>query len=95
MKRVYKGEFGYIKHNRKVAIIRTAICLAFTLALFFTGLILNHTQKNVFSIFAALGCLPTGWSAVNMIMLLKAKLCSNEDHDKILADAMRVLKING
>ena len=87
MKRVYKGEFGYIKHSRKVAIIRTAICLAFTLALFFTGLILNHTQKNVFSIFAALGCLPTGWSAVNMIMLLKAKLCSNEDHDKILAHA--------
>lgn len=85
MKKVYKGEFGYIARSRKIAIIRTAICLAFTLALFFAGLIIYKTQKNAFSIFAALGCLPTGWSAVNMIMLIKAKACSEADHNKILA----------
>ncbi|SHN63625.1 hypothetical protein SAMN02745247_02687 [Butyrivibrio hungatei DSM 14810] len=85
MKKVYKGEFGYIENNRKKAIIRTAIFLSIVLLLFFTGLILKHTQKNVFSILAALFCLPTGWSGVNMIMFLKAKGCSKEDYDEIEA----------
>ena len=84
MKKIYKGDFGYIKQNRKKAIIRTAISLAVTILIFVAGLIIYHSQKSVFSIIAALGCLPTGWSAVNMIMLLKAKACSEEDHRKIL-----------
>ena len=83
MKKVYKGDFGYIKHNRKKAIIRTAIALAATILIFVTGLLMYHSQKSVFSIIAALGCLPTGWSAVNMIMLLKAKPCSEEDYEII------------
>lgn len=85
MKKVYKGDFGYIENNRKKAIIRTAIFLAIVLILFLTGLFLKHTQKNVFSILAALCCLPTGWSGVNMIMFLKAKSCSKEDRDVIEA----------
>ncbi len=84
MKKVYKGDFGYIQHTRKVAIIRTAICLLFTIMIFVIGLLMYHTQKNAFSIFAALGCLPTGWSAVNMIMFIRAKACSEKDHESIL-----------
>ncbi|WP_026661604.1 hypothetical protein [Butyrivibrio proteoclasticus] len=87
MKRVYKGDFGYIRHGRKVAIIRTAICLAITVGIFLTGLLIHHSQKSVFSIIAALGCLPTGWSAVNMIMLIKAKECSERDHQRIMEHA--------
>ena len=60
----YKGDFGCIEYRKKVTIIRTAVCLAITLAIFVIGLVINGTQKNVFSIIAALGCLPTGWSAV-------------------------------
>lgn len=84
MKKVYKGDFGYIKAGRKKAIIRTLISLAATVLIFLIGLFTYKSQKSVFSIIAALGCLPTGWSAVNMIMLLKARPCSEEDHKKIL-----------
>ena len=87
MKKVYKGDFGYIKYSRKKAIIRTAISLAATILIFVIGLLIYHSQKSVFSIIAALGCLPTGWSAVNMIMLLKAKPCDEKDHEKILEHA--------
>jgi hypothetical protein len=83
MKKVYKGEFGYIRYQRKLSIIRTAICLGFTVLIFVIGLIMYHSQKNAFSIFAALGCLPTGWSAVNMIMLIKSHFCSDEDYRRI------------
>ena len=79
----YKGDFGCIEYRKKVTIIRTAVCLAITLAIFVIGLVINGTQKNVFSIIAALGCLPTGWSAVNMIMFIKAKGCSESDHSQI------------
>ena len=56
-----------------------------SVGIFLIGLAINGTQKNVFSIIAALGCLPTGWSAVNMIMFLKAKGCSEDDHREIEA----------
>ena len=83
--RIYKGEFGYINYRKKIAIIRTAICLLIAVGLYVAGLIIWESQKNVLSIVAALGCLPTGWSAVNLIMLLKAGFCSEEDHTKIEA----------
>ncbi len=83
--RVYKGEFGYIAYRKKVAIIRTAICLIVVVGLYLFGLITSGSQKNVFSIVAALGCLPTGWSGVNLVMLLKAGFCSDADHEKIEA----------
>ena len=81
--RVYKGEFGYIKYRKKVAMIRTAVCFAVAVGLYVIGLIFFGSQKNILSIVAALGCLPTGWSAVNLVMLLKAGFCSDSDHEKI------------
>ena len=84
MKKVYKGEFGYIGYRRKVATIRTAICLAIAVGLFVTGLIISGSQKNLLSIIAALCCLPAGLSAVNMIMFLRSNPCSDSDHEKIL-----------
>ena len=83
--KVYKGEFGYIKYRKNIAIIRTAICLVIAVGLYIAGLIIWGTQKNVLSIVAALGCLPTGWSAVNLVMMLKAGFCSEDDHKKIEA----------
>ena len=81
----YKGDFGYIAYRKKITTIRTVICLAVSVGIFLTGLAITGTQKNVFSIIAALGCLPAGWSAVNMIMFLKAKGCSEDDHREIEA----------
>ena len=81
----YKGDFGYIAYRKKITTIRTIICLAVSVGIFLIGLAINGTQKNVFSIIAALGCLPAGWSAVNMIMFLKAKACSDDVHREIEA----------
>jgi hypothetical protein len=85
MSKKYKGDYGYIEYRKKIAIIRTGICLAVTLILFFTGLIYAGSTKNILSIVAALGCLPTGWSAVNLIMFLRAKPCSKAAYDEICA----------
>ena len=81
--KVYKGEFGYIKYRRKVSIIRTTLCLLVAVGMYVAGLIIFKTQKNGLSIVAALGCLPTGWSGVNLVMLMKANFCKDSDHEKI------------
>ena len=81
--RVYKGEFGYIKYRKNAAILRTIISLVITVGIYVAGLLIYGSQKNIMSIIAALGCLPAGWSAVNMIMFLKAKGCLEADRDKI------------
>lgn len=83
MKRVSKGNFGYIESSRKFAIIRTVCALLACLAIFLIGLFINHSNKSAFSIIAALGCLPSGLSAVNMIMFLRAHPCSGKAHDII------------
>ncbi len=83
MKRKYKGDYGYIAYRKKMGIIRTSACLGAVLLIFFIGLIHFGNTKNGFSIIAALGCLPTGWSAVNLIMFLKARACSEKAYSEI------------
>ena len=83
MKKSYKGEFGYIKYRRQIGMLRTGLFLLVTFALFLSGLFIFGSSKNYLSIIAALLCLPAGWSAVNLIMFLRAKGCSDSSFNKI------------
>lgn len=82
-KHLKKGEFGYIARGKKSAIIRSALSVGACIVIFLIGLAINHTNKNVFSIIAALGCLPAGWSIVNMIMFMRAGSCSTAAYSEI------------
>ncbi len=79
----YKGEYGYIDYRKKLGFIRTGLFLLCVLALFIAGLLIFGSQKNYLSIIAALLCLPTGWSAVNLIMFLRAHSISEADYKRI------------
>ncbi len=83
MKKSFKGDFGYIRYRRQIGILRTGLFLIVVLALFLSGLFIFDSTKNYLSIIAALLCLPTGWSAVNLIMFLRAKGCSDSSFKKI------------
>ena len=83
MKKSFKGDFGYIKYRRQIGILRTGLFLLVVLALFLSGLFIFDSTKNYLSIVAALLCLPTGWSAVNLIMFLRAKGCSDSSFTRI------------
>jgi hypothetical protein len=85
MNKKYKGEFGYIPYRKKLTITRTVVMLAITVAIFLVGLLIFKSQKSIFSIIAAVCCLPTGLSAVNMIIFLRAFGCSDSDHEQIEA----------
>ena len=83
MVKKYKGEFGYIEYRKKLGILRTGIFFLVVLILFVLGLIIFKSQKNFLSIIAALLCLPTGWSAVNLIMFIRYKGCSESAYSEI------------
>ncbi len=79
----YKGEYGYIDYRKKLGIIRTVLFFACVLCCFLTGIFVFGSQKNFLSIIAALLCLPTGWSGVNLIMFIRAHSISAEDHSEV------------
>ncbi len=83
--KIRKGDFGYIRHQRKVTILRTIIMLGISLGVFAVGYFYNGRDiKNVLTIVAVLGLLPASKSLVNAIMFIKAKGCSSETQTKIL-----------
>lgn len=74
-----KGRCGYYRHLKKVTTIKTIVFFAVSFLLFIAGYVQTGTRNNVLTVVAILGCLPASKSAVNMIMALRAKGCSEED----------------
>lgn len=53
-----KGEFGYIRAQKKKRTLITALLFLIPLVIFFTGLQQTGTRLNMFTFVAIMGCLP-------------------------------------
>ncbi|MBD5493009.1 MAG: hypothetical protein HDR12_01150 [Lachnospiraceae bacterium] len=82
-KRVSKGSYGYIQYHKKFTAIRTIAYFAISLMVYGIGIYSTGSSKNLLTIVAVLGCLPSCKSAINMIMFFMAKGCSKEAREKI------------
>lgn len=80
-----KGEYGYISRQRIKEILKTLIMFLLSVAIYFIGYKTTGSNKNLLTVIAILGCLPASKSAVNMIMFLRAKGCSEQLYHKITA----------
>ncbi|MBR2562029.1 MAG: hypothetical protein IKE31_07770 [Eubacterium sp.] len=68
--KVSKGLPGYVSEQKKRRLVRTIFLFALVFAVFGLGLYLNGgDRKNVFSIIAAVLCIPAAMSATGMIVL--------------------------
>ena len=68
--KVSKGQPGYISEQRKRRLFRTILLFVLVFAIFGLGLYLNGgDRKNVFSIIAAVLCIPAAMSATGTIVL--------------------------
>lgn len=83
MKRVKKGQFGYIKYRRTFHLIFSVILYAMAVALYFAGVKTTGDNKNLLTVVAILGCLPASQSLVTTILGFRAKSCSKELYEKI------------
>ena len=82
-KKLDKGMFGYFTQEKKWTILRTVLYFALSLAIFLIGYITTKSKVNLMTVVAVLGCLPASKSAVNMIMFLKTKECSDKVYQTI------------
>ena len=81
MKKTEKGNYGYIKYEKAKRTLITAIMFAIPLIIFFTGLRQTGTRKNLFTLVAILGVLPTAKWATSMIMILLQKPVDRKVYD--------------
>ena len=78
-----KGEYGYLARQKKLNILYTAIEFGISLLIYITGYVTTHSNKNLFTIIAILGCLPACKMLVSVIMYCRAKGCSAQSHEAI------------
>lgn len=73
MKKVQKGNFGYISYSKKKNILITVIMFSISILIFVTGLIQTGKRENLFTFVAIMGCLPAAKAAVGMILICLQK----------------------
>ncbi len=78
-----KGSYGYIRAARKQKILLSALLIAATAIVYFGARAYLGTPKNVFTIMAALMCLPTGRAILDAVMFFRAPCCSGEAMQEI------------
>ena len=72
MKKIRKGCYGYMDYQKKVTILRTVLFFAVSIGIYGMGISSPGNNKNLLTVVAVLGLLPSCKSAINMIMFLKA-----------------------
>lgn len=82
---VPKGAFGYLNNRKKYTALRTVLFFSISAALYISGIIRTGSNKNLLTIVAVLGCMPACKSAVNFILFLRAKGCSDALHEKLVS----------
>ena len=82
-----KGNYGYVKAERKKRLLITLLLFAIPLLIFFSGLIYNGTRNNILTVVAILCCLPACKSTVGAIMIWLVKPMKESDYRAISAQA--------
>ncbi len=74
MKRVKKGNYGYIRSQKIIRFLRSLAALALPMAFFIVGLILNKgDRKSIYTLVAVVGCIPACMSITGMLMMWMRK----------------------
>ncbi|MCR5302761.1 MAG: hypothetical protein K6E49_10030 [Lachnospiraceae bacterium] len=78
--RELKGTYGYIRKQLIFEAAKTLILFAMAVGIFLMGYLTLHTKKSLWSVLAVLALLPTCRSMVGVVMLLRYRSLSPEDH---------------
>ena len=78
-----KGAYGYLENRKIYTALRTVLFFLLCVGIYLAGYLTTGTNRNLLTVVAILGCLPACKSAVNFIIFIKAKGCSNTLWDKV------------
>lgn len=86
MKKVTRGEFGYIENRKKRALIGVLLITLIGIAIFLTGLFLNKmSNRNIFTVLAVVMVLPGAKFLVRFIVMFPYHSVEKERYDKVKA----------
>ena len=78
MKKVEKGEFGYLAYKKSRNMIKTIIAFAIVLVIFIIGFIIWKSKNNYLTMIAVVLVLPAAKFAVSYFVLIPHKNCDGE-----------------
>ena len=87
MKKIKKGNCGYIRYERKRRLLITLAAFAIPLVIYVTGYIQTKTRLNLFTFVAILGCIPAAPAMVGFIMIAMQKPFSQKEYEAVSAAA--------
>lgn len=86
MKRVEKGDFGYISSEKRKYLFKIILYLLIAAGIFVLGLFLNKFSiTNIFTVAAILVVLPWARAVVGYVVFIPYKSVSRERYDKVKA----------
>lgn len=83
MKKGKKGNFQYIKEEKKRRILKTVLLLAIPITAFVAAALYYKTTTNLISVIAVVGCLPACKSLVGLIMVFLYRSIDEQTYQKI------------
>ncbi len=89
--KIEKGNPGYIKAQKRKYLIWTLAEFAIVIAVFVFGYIQTGTKKNLFTVVAAVGCLPAAKMMVEFIVTYPHKGIDEEKYYEITEKAPLIL----
>lgn len=81
--KIYKGEYGFYKSQKKKSIFLTILFFGIVIAVFLAGCITTKSRLNVLTVVAVVGCLPACKQAVNCFMVCRKKPCDEKRYQSI------------
>ena len=78
MKRVRKGQAGYVKYERVKRLLITLLMFALPLGLYFIGIVVTGSNKNILTVVSVVGILPAARAMVSWIMTMLSKEAPEE-----------------
>lgn len=82
-KKIKKGNCGYINQRKVRQLLFTFLSLAITAIIFYTGIILYHNTKSIFTVIATVSAIPMAKIAVSYLVIAKYSSCEPELMNKI------------
>lgn len=82
-KKIRKGDFGYIQHEKIRRFLVTLLLFAIPMAAFVGAYLITGTKKNIITVIAMVGCLPACKSLVGLIVMFLQKSMDESSYRKI------------
>ena len=95
MKKVNKGDYGYIRYEKKKRLLITVALFLIPLAAFLAAFLITGTKKNIITVIAMVGCLPACRALVNMIMMWMQKPMDKKVYKKCICGKLCNLRKQG